>query len=59
MLSHMEPDQVATAEVVEDAEVMSSVDDGPTKRYIIADVSRDDAFLTVHYDDAASLPAWR
>jgi hypothetical protein len=55
----MAPDMVAEAEVAEDTEVMASVEDGSTETFIIADVSRDGAYLTVPFDDAASLPAWR
>ncbi|MFB6183196.1 MAG: hypothetical protein ABEI96_01460 [Haloarculaceae archaeon] len=53
----MEPDPVATAELEADAEVMSSVEDGQT--FIVADISRDDAYVSLPLDDAASLPAWR
>jgi hypothetical protein len=55
----MVPDTVADADVAQDPEVMASVEDGPTKKFIIADISRDDAYMTVPLEDAASLPAWR
>jgi hypothetical protein len=51
--------KVAEVEVVADAEVMASVEDGPTETLVVADVSRDDAYLTTPLADAASLPAWR
>jgi len=38
---------------------MASVEDGPTARFIVADVTKDDAYLTLPLQDAASLPAWR
>ena len=38
---------------------MASVEDGQVQRLVVADVSRDDAFMTVPLADAASLPAWR
>jgi len=38
---------------------MASVERGQTERFIVADVSRDDAFVTLPLEDAASLPAWR
>jgi histidinol dehydrogenase len=38
---------------------MASVEDGPTETLVIADISRDGAYLTVPLEDAASLPAWR
>ena len=55
----MEPKGVAEAEVAADAEVMASVEEGPTETFVIADISRDDAYLTTPLADAASLPAWR
>jgi len=59
MFSHMAPDMVAEAQVAEDAEIMASVEGGPTDTLVIADISCDDAYLTAPLDDAASLPAWR
>ena len=38
---------------------MASVEEGAVQRFIVADVSRDDAYMTVPLADAASLPAWR
>lgn len=55
----MEPDTVAPMAVETDAEVMASVEEGPTDSFILADISQDDAFVTMPLDDAASLPAWR
>jgi len=55
----MATDMVAEAEVAANFEVMASVEDGPTETFIIADVSRDGAYLTVPLEEAASLPAWR
>jgi len=55
----MAPKGVAEAEVATDAEVMASVEDGSTETFVIADISRDDAYLTAPLADAASLPAWR
>jgi len=55
----MVPDMVAEAAVAADTEVMASVEESPTETLIIADVSRDGAYLTVPLDDAAALPAWR
>ncbi|MEF8850920.1 MAG: hypothetical protein V5A44_04485 [Haloarculaceae archaeon] len=55
----MAPKGVGEAEVAADAEVMASVEGGPTERFVIADISRDDAYLTTPLADAASLPAWR
>jgi len=55
----MEPDTVAPVTVATDAEVMGSVEEGQPDEFIIADISQDDAYLTVPLEDAASLPAWR
>jgi len=62
MLSQsMTPDTTAvSAPVAEDAEVMSSVDDdGRVERLVIADISRDNEWLSMPVADAASLPEWR
>lgn len=55
----MAPDMVAEHAVDASAEVMASVEEGPSDTFIIADISCDDAYLTVPLDEAASLPAWR
>ncbi|MFB6074042.1 MAG: hypothetical protein ABEJ89_03425 [Haloarculaceae archaeon] len=55
----MESDTVGKAEVGTAAEVMASVEEGETETLVIADVTRDDAYLTLPLADAASLPAWR
>jgi hypothetical protein len=55
----MEPDTVAPMAVETDAEVMASVEEGPTDTFVLADISQDDAFVTMPLDEAASLPAWR
>jgi len=55
----MEPDTVAPTAVETDAEVMASVEEGPTDSFILADISQDEAFVTMPLDEAASLPAWR
>ncbi|MFC7071733.1 hypothetical protein ACFQJ7_09815 [Halovenus rubra] len=55
----MQPDTIVPAEVETSSEVMASVEEGPVDRFILADISQDDAFMTLKLDDAASLPAWR
>lgn len=55
----MESDSVVPTEIAADAEVMASVEDGQQAKFIIADISTDDAYLTVPLEKAASLPAWR
>ena len=55
----MEPDTVVPAEVATNPDVMASVEEGPVDRLILADISREDAYITARLEDAASLPAWR
>jgi hypothetical protein len=38
---------------------MAAIEDGPVDEFILADVSRVGAFVTMPLNDAASLPAWR
>lgn len=59
MLTCMEPDTIPASAVETDAEVMAAVEDGPEQTFVIADVSQDEAYLTLPLADAASLPAWR
>lgn len=55
----MEPDTIVPAEVEASSEVMASVEEGPVDKFILADITEDDAFITLQLGDAASLPAWR
>ncbi|MFB6222743.1 MAG: hypothetical protein ABEH86_03595 [Haloarcula sp.] len=55
----MESDTVDPVELSADAEIMASVEEGPSDKFIVADVTKDDAYLTLPLEDAASLPAWR
>lgn len=55
----MASDTIASSSLAEPMEVMAAVEDGPTRRLVLADVSRDDAFLTLPLQEAASLSAWR
>jgi hypothetical protein len=57
MFSHMGSDTVVSTEVAADAEVMAAIEDNT--EFILADISRDDAFITMPLTEAASLPAWR
>lgn len=59
IFSHMEPDSVVPTEVAAESEVMASVEEGNVDRFILADISQDDAYITIELDDAASLPGWR
>lgn len=43
-----------------EAEIVGAVDEGDgTEKYVIADLSADGAWLSMHHDDAPALPAWR
>jgi hypothetical protein len=55
----MEPDSVATATIDTDQRVMASVERAPSETLVLADVTRDDAYLRVPLEAAATLPAWR
>jgi hypothetical protein len=55
----MAQDMVADAGVETSADVMASVESEPTETFVIADVSRDGAYLTMALEDAATLPGWR
>lgn len=57
MFSHMGSNTVVSTEVAADAEVMAAIEDNT--EFILADISRDDAFITMPLTEAASLPAWR
>lgn len=50
---------VAKEQLATDAEVMASVEAGQEDTFIIADVTKDEAYMTLDLDEAASLPAWR
>lgn len=53
-----ETDAIATP-ATEETEVMASVEHGRQDTFILADVTCDDAYLTVPLDAAAALPEWR
>jgi hypothetical protein len=59
MFTRMESDSVVTTGGVADGDVMAAVDEGPVEEFVLADVSRDEAYVTIPLADAASLPAWR
>ena len=41
-------------------EVMASVDPSPAQpEFVIADISRDEAWVSIHADDAPALRSWR
>ena len=50
----------AAMPAVADEEVMASVDDdGNRKEFVIADISRDDSWITIPLKEAATLPNWQ
>jgi len=55
----MESDAVGPAEMEAPPEVMAAIETGPVEQLIIADISTDEAHVTVPLEEAASLPAWR
>jgi len=59
MFTHMESDTVAQTEEQQGSEVMAAVESGPRDEFVLADITTDNAFITMPLDEAASLPAWR
>jgi hypothetical protein len=59
IFSHMESDTISEAELGSEPEVMAAVEDGQVETFVLADVSRDEAYLTVPLTEATSLSAWR
>jgi hypothetical protein len=61
MYSHsMTPDTAAVATAGPPEDVMASVDDdGDVERFVIADISRDDAWLSLPLAEAATLADWQ
>jgi hypothetical protein len=55
----MESDTIPEAELKRESEVMAAVEDGDVETFILADVSRDEAYLTVPLTEATSLSAWQ
>jgi len=57
----MAPDTTVVSESVSGRpEVMASVDDdGTTRRYVIADLSRDEAWISMRVAQSASLLSWQ
>ena len=59
IFSHMESDTIPEAELKRESEVMAAVEDGDVETFVLADVSRDEAYLTVPLTEATSLSAWQ
>lgn len=53
-----EPDTVAAQDRA-DGEVMAAIEDGGEEVLVIADISRDETYLSIPLDEAATLSAWR
>jgi hypothetical protein len=54
----MEPDAVVGAGA-DGTAIMGAIEDGSVEQFVIADVTRDGAYLSQPLAGAASLPAWR
>ncbi len=59
MLSHMEPETAVGVGVDAGSRVMAAVEDGQVEQFVLADVTRDGAYVRLPLSEAASLPAWR
>ena len=61
MISHTMAANTAAATLPATAnDVMASVDDdGTTEEFIIADISRDNTWISVPLKESAALPDWR
>jgi hypothetical protein len=55
----METDRVAQADFGAVPQVMAAVEGGEVDTLVLADVSRDEAYLTVSLTEAATLSDWR
>jgi hypothetical protein len=55
----MQPDTVVKGDAEVDTDVMASVEEGRVDQFILADISQDEAYLTMPVEDAVSLSAWR
>lgn len=55
----MESDTVAPTAIETDTEVMAAVEEGQRDEFIVADISTDNAYVSMPLEEAASLPAWR
>jgi hypothetical protein len=53
----MEPETALQADA--GSRIMAAVEDGPIETLVVADISTDDAYVTLPLADAESLPAWR
>lgn len=61
MQSHsMGANPTTAVSTVADQEIMASVDDdGNMEEFIIADISRDNSWISISLTEAAALPNWR
>lgn len=59
MLSCMEPEAAVGAEVDADRRVMAAIEEQAVEQLVLADITRDGAYLKLPLSEAASLPAWR
>ena len=60
IVSHVMTTDAACPQRDSGTDVMASLDgDGPDSRLVIADISRDEAWVSMTEDDATPLSAWR
>lgn len=58
-MTRMESGAVDSATVAANTEVMAAIEEEPIEQLVLADISTDNAYLTVPLEEAASLSAWR
>ena len=61
MLSHtMEASPTTATLPVAADDIMASVDDdGTMEKFVIANISRDNSWISIPLEEAAALPSWR
>ena len=55
----METDAVTSTIGSPETEVMGAIEEGTVERFVLADISRDGAYITMPLAEAASLAEWR
>jgi hypothetical protein len=59
ILSHMESETAVDGVASTGGQVMAAVEHGSDEELVLADVTRDGAYLRLPLAEAVSLPAWR
>lgn len=55
----MEQDTLSQTTAGSDTEVMAAIESGDVEQFVLADISRDDAYLTMPLTESASLTSWQ